>query len=79
MPNQAQVLRVLDEAVLQEELALPVYSGHIKAAMFWSGLDAQSQKLIIDGLNILLRDTLMHVKALKRVRRIYKQEVKKYV
>lgn len=66
------VLKELDDAIVQEELALPVYASHIKAAMFWSGLPAEKQEQIRAGLEILLNDSIGHVHLLKRVKRIYR-------
>lgn len=67
------VLQEINNAIVKEELAVPIYSSHIKVAMFWSGLPRTKQDKIIAGLEILLSESLNHVRMLKRVRRIYKK------
>lgn len=69
-----EVLDKVDEAVLKEEMALPVYSSHISSALFWSGLPEEKQKFIIESLEILERESLGHVQAFKRVKEILLNE-----
>lgn len=77
MPNEqaspADILKEIDAAILKEEVAIPIYADHIKAAMFWSGLPKAKQDKIKEGLEILLKESMGHVKLLKKVKSIYKK------
>jgi hypothetical protein len=63
--------------VVAEELAIPLYTSHIKQAFFWSNLSEDKQKKIIAGLQVLEKDSKNHVKLLKKVKRIYSKNTKK--
>jgi len=68
-PNK--ILDTIQEAMVREELAVPVYTSHIKASLFWSGLDLEKQQRIIEVLEILARESEGHVFLLKRVKEIF--------
>ncbi|MFA6161384.1 MAG: hypothetical protein WCT54_05120 [Patescibacteria group bacterium] len=71
--DQLKVLQEIENAIVKEELAVPIYSSHIKVAMFWSGLPQAKQDKIVAGLEILLSESINHVRMLRRVKRIYKR------
>ena len=66
------VLVAIGEAIVREEMAVPLYTSHISAALFWSGLPEETQAKIIDGLKLLARESLWHIRLLRKVERIYK-------
>ena len=74
--STTEILKELDEAVMKEEEALPVYASHIQSILFWSGLPPEKQQRVRESLAILLRDSAGHVKLLGRVKALYKQEVR---
>lgn len=76
MPTTQSIINKIDEAALGEEKALPIYTAHISATLFWSGLDKDVQKEIIGKLQILHDDSLHHVQILEKIKEIIK---KKYV
>ncbi len=80
MPNKkthpADILKEIDAAILKEEVAIPIYADHIKAAMFWSGLPKTKQDKIKEGLEILLKESIGHVKLLQKVKSIYKNLIR---
>lgn len=61
--NQEIVLEKLKEAMIKEELAIPLYVSHIEQTLFWSGLPIKKQKIVIDSLKILEADSEMHASA----------------
>ncbi len=61
------ILQSINEARIKEELAIPLYSGHIKQTLFWSGLPKVSRDKIMSGLTTLKTDSIKHCKILKRV------------
>jgi hypothetical protein len=69
--SHQQVLDKIKEAIVAEELAVPLYTSHIKQTFFWSGMPANKQKQIIAGLEILEKDSINHIKLLKQVKKIY--------
>jgi hypothetical protein len=76
-PSKQQVLREIEDAILKEETAIPIYASHIKAAIFWSGLPADKQEKIKNGLEILLKDSRGHVYLLREVKKIYGKQIRK--
>lgn len=38
------IIRMINESIIEEELAIPLYSSHIEQALFWSGLTEKKQK-----------------------------------
>ena len=71
-----QVLKEIEVAAVKEELAIPVYTSHIKSALFWSALSKKKQDKILEGLETLSRESEGHVTLLNRVRELY---VNKYI
>jgi hypothetical protein len=72
-----QVLDKIKEAIVAEELAIPLYTSHIKQAFFWSNISKEKQEKIIEGLTVLEKDSSEHVKLLKEVKKIYLKNIKK--
>jgi len=72
MKNFEKNMAKINEAIAVEEMAVPIYASHLRAAFSWSGLQPDVQKKIIKGLKILSRESLGHVRLLRKVRRIYK-------
>ena len=70
VPSQ-KVLQMIREAIVGEELAIPLYASHIQQTLFWSGVPKQKQEKIIEGLKILERDSKGHVLLLREVEKIY--------
>jgi hypothetical protein len=71
--DKSFVLDKLHEAMIKEELAIPLYVSHIEQTLFWSGLPVKKQEKIIDGLKILAKESEIHSIYLKKIIDIYKQ------
>ena len=69
--NRDFIIDTLKEAMVKEELAIPLYSSHIEQALFWSGLSAKKQKLIIDNLRILERESEIHAQSFRKILKLY--------
>jgi|GEM_PF-1901777 len=69
--NNESIVQKISEARVKEELAIPIYSSHIKQTLFWSGLPEAKQAKIIAGLRILEADSEKHVKMLKIIEKNY--------
>jgi len=65
------IVQKISEARIKEELAIPIYSSHIKQTLFWSGLPKAKQEKIIAGLRILESDSEKHVGMLKIIEKNY--------
>ena len=70
------VLQRINEARVKEELAIPIYSSHIKQTLFWSGLPKDKQEKIISGLKILEGDSMRHSKMLQKIASNYSKNNK---
>jgi hypothetical protein len=69
--NKKFIIESVREAMIKEELAIPLYVSHIEQAFFWSGLPEKKQTKIIESLKILERESEIHAKNLQRVLEIY--------
>ncbi len=69
--TQSEILALLQEAIVKEELAIPLYVSHIEQAFFWSGLSKKVQEEIVERLKILESESQGHVQTLKRVQAYY--------
>lgn len=61
------VIEKLKEAMIKEELAIPLYTSHIKQTLFWSGLPPKKQKKIIDTLMVLEKESEIHAQIFKNI------------
>lgn len=67
------IFKKLEEAKIKEELAIPLYVSHIQQTIFWSGLNPEKQKVIIDNLKILDVESEMHAKYFDKILQVYKK------
>lgn len=72
--DHKQVLQEIEVAAIKEELAIPVYTSHIKSALFWSSLSDKKQQMILEGLETLSRESEGHVILLNRVKDLYQKK-----
>lgn len=70
------ILFEIQEALIKEELAIPVYVSHIQQTLFWSGLTKEKQEKIVQSLMILEKESEGHVMLLKRVKELYVESIK---
>ncbi|MFZ2310304.1 MAG: hypothetical protein WAW11_02060 [Patescibacteria group bacterium] len=71
--NKELILDELREAMVQEELAIPLYVSHIQQTLFWSGLPVDKQERIIAGLKVLDVDSERHAQAFKHLIELYEK------
>jgi hypothetical protein len=71
--NKELILDELREAMVQEELAIPLYVSHIQQTLFWSGLPADKQEKIIASLKILDVDSERHAQSFKNLIELYEK------
>ncbi|MFC1693106.1 hypothetical protein ACFL1R_06345 [Candidatus Latescibacterota bacterium] len=65
-----EIIRKIDDAILMEDSAIPIYSKHIKSTLFWSGLNDEFQKRIKETLDFLTEESQKHVFLLERVKKL---------
>ena len=63
--KREELIRRLQEAVLTEETAIPVYAKHLHNTLFWSGLHPDDIKVVKAGLRRLYTDSNRHRKMLE--------------
>jgi len=61
------VVDMIREAMVKEELAIPLYVSHIEQTFFWSGLSKEKQDIIIKNLEILEKDSEWHAQVLRKM------------
>jgi rubrerythrin len=67
--EKKKLLKMLEEAVTLEDHAIPIYTRHLKTALFWSGLPAHEREQLRIQLGILLKESERHSKLLGEMRR----------
>ena len=67
--EKKKFLKMLEEAVALEDRAMPIYSRHLKTALFWSGLDASAREQLRIQLGILEQESDRHTKVLRAVKK----------
>lgn len=67
MKKDNKIVNKLKEAMIKEELAIPLYVSHIEQTLFWSGLPEKKQKIIIANLKILEKESEIHAKYFKKL------------
>lgn len=68
--NKEELNKKIDIAVMKEEEAVPIYTEHISTTIFWAGLSKESVQKIKGYLKILRNESLGHVQAFKRVKKL---------
>ena len=71
--NKEIILDELREAMVKEELAIPLYVSHIQQTLFWSGLPVDKQEKIIASLKILDTDSERHARDFKYLVNLYEK------
>lgn len=69
--NQEKILNNIRGAKVKEELAIPIYTEHLREVLFWSGIPDEKRDAIIKNLKTLEIESEGHVEMLKRVEEIY--------
>jgi len=64
-----ELLGMLNSAIELEEWAIPIYSRHLKTALFWSGLDAVEREGMRIQLSVLSQEAHRHTKVLSRMKK----------
>lgn len=65
--EKGKLLKMLEDASHLEDRAMPIYSRHLKTALFWSGLDATTREHLRIGLGIIEKESHRHSKVLKEM------------
>ena len=67
--TKAKLLKKLDEAIIIEEQAVPVYSDHLKVIFKWSKLSKENKKRINEIFNILIKESKKHITMFKYIKK----------
>ncbi|NTU69391.1 hypothetical protein HGB13_00985 [bacterium] len=74
MNKKHKIIAMLNEAVMTEEDAIPIYGKHLETAIFWSGIDPKKEELIRKYMDILINDTRRHVIMFSKIKNILEAE-----
>lgn len=77
MKNQAKdrIIAEIEEAIIKEEMAIPIYVTHLRTALFWAGVSPAKRKKITAELQILKVQSQGHIKLLKEVKKIHLKNI----
>ena len=64
-----KLLAMIDDALMKEEKAMPLYSRHLKTALFWSGLSTAVREQLRIQLGILETESNRHAKVLAEMKK----------
>lgn len=73
MTNTNPIEKSIDNAILVEEMAIPLYSQYFESALFWSGLPEEKIDYIKHSMEKLVHDSKEHVILLNKVKNIIKK------
>ncbi len=65
--NKLEIIRLLKEALLSEEKAVPIYNRHLESSVFWTGIDDKKASKARDVLRVLSRDSLRHKMTVEKI------------
>lgn len=65
-----KVLAELDKAILEEEMAIPIYSSHLATTISRSGLPDEQAEIISQNLLTLSQESLKHIGLLKAAKEL---------
>lgn len=70
--DKREFIKKVDQAIITEEDAIPVYSRHLKTIIFWSGLGEEKEKRIKAYLDVLINDTRKHIRIFESIKKFVK-------
>lgn len=68
--KKEEIIKKIDEAILTEEKAIPIYMKHIESTMYWSELKEKDRINIRNVFVQLKEDSLKHIEFLNRIKEI---------
>jgi len=69
MPKD-ELIKLIEDSIITEELAIPIYKKHLSSAIFWSGFKDDDAKIIKDDLELLTQESRQHIIILNKLRKI---------
>lgn len=55
-----EIIRLLKDALLAEERAVPIYNKHLESAVFWTGISEDKANKARSALQVLSSESLRH-------------------
>ncbi|MFO8052562.1 MAG: ferritin family protein [Candidatus Omnitrophota bacterium] len=65
--NKKELIRLLREALLGEEKAVPIYTKHLDSALFWTGLGKEKSEEIQRIFSQLAKDSKKHKEVVENI------------
>ena len=62
-----KLIKLLQEALIVEEKAVPIYNSHLRSVVFWAGLDENKAARIREVLGVLAEESKHHELMVKKV------------
>ena len=67
---------ILKNARYAEEKAIPIYTKHLRSAIFWTGMDEETVEKMRENLRILAEESEKHKKMVKYLIDVVEEEEK---
>lgn len=65
--SREELIRVLKEALLAEERAVPIYNRHLESLLLWTGISEDAASKVRSVLEILIRESTLHKKTVEKI------------
>lgn len=66
--EKKSLLKLLDESIVVEELAIPIYSEHLDSALFWSGFKSEITDEIKKTLLKIANESKEHIRIIQKLK-----------
>ena len=67
--SKDELLKLIEDSIIIEERAIPIYQEHIDSALFWSGFSAEQQETIKSTLEEITKDSEKHIAILNALKK----------
>jgi len=68
--EKEKLLRKIDDAIITEEQAIPVYMSHLKVIFRWSQLSKEHKKRVAGIMNDLISESEGHKKRFEYIKKL---------
>ncbi len=75
MIKKEELLRILKDAMISEEKAIPILTRHLRSAVFWTGMDKEKTEKVKSVLRQLAEESEGHKRVMETlINRITKEK-----
>ena len=71
--DKDSVKELINDSIITEELAIPIYEQHLESSLFWSPFSGEEKDYILASLKKLIIESRGHIKILLQLTKILKE------